>query len=208
MAKRRKKDGNENGSSRNLDGRRLRTINEAKALAEYLAIKPDMDKKAKDERRKRWADVVESSERRADEIRNQGRNGKGRVSEQWLEDKEEAAARTREAVLRAMKVGELTEGEDEEDSEEMEEDSEEMEEDGIEEVNEIKAEAGTSGSGSRQPKKQLYVGFDDEDDEFMSDDSENESTSDSKTSVEEGEEDLSATDKRNGKAKDIAKPTN
>ena len=205
MAKRRKKDGNENGSSRNLDGRRLRTINEAKALAEYLAIKPDMDKKAKDERRKRWADVVESSERRADEIRNQGRNGKGRVSEQWLEDKEEAAARTREAVLRAMKVGELTEGEDEEDSEE---DSEEMEEDGIEEVNEIKAEAGTSGSGSRQPKKQLYVGFDDEDDEFMSDDSENESTSDSKTSVEEGEEDLSATDKRNGKAKDIAKPTN
>ena len=198
MSKRRKKDGNENASSRNLDGRRLRTINEAKALAEYLAIKPDMDKKAKDERRKRWADVVESSERREEEIRNQGRNGKGRVSERWLEDKEEAAARTREAVLRAMKVGgsaEVVDGDD------LEED---VEADGDEKVDEVDAGA----SGSRPSKKQLYLGFDDEDDEFMSDDSENESTSDSKTSVEEEEEKLSTTDKRNGEAEDAAESTN
>lgn len=45
MSSRKKKTQDENGSSRNLDGRRLRTVNEAKALAEYLAIKPDMDKK-------------------------------------------------------------------------------------------------------------------------------------------------------------------
>lgn len=35
------------GSARNLDGRRIRTVTEAKNLAAYLATKPDMDRKEK-----------------------------------------------------------------------------------------------------------------------------------------------------------------
>ena len=58
-----------NGSSRNLDGRRLRTITEAKNLATYLATKPEMDRVEKEERRKRWEAVVDLAERREDEMR-------------------------------------------------------------------------------------------------------------------------------------------
>ena len=101
-SKRKRGQGEENGSSRNLDGRRLRTVNEAKALAEYLAIKPDMAKREKEERRKRWEQVVELAERREEEIKS---GNKGKVDGKWVEDKEEAGERTREAVLAAMKSG-------------------------------------------------------------------------------------------------------
>lgn len=101
-SKRKKNQGENNGSSRNLDGRRLRTVNEAKALAEYLAIKPEMAKKEKEERRKRWEQVVELAERREEEIKS---GNKGRVDGKWVEDKEEAGERTRDAVLAAMKGG-------------------------------------------------------------------------------------------------------
>jgi len=101
-SKRKRNQGEDNGSSRNLDGRRLRTVNEAKALAEYLAIKPEMAKKEKDERRKRWEQVVELAERREEEIRS---GNKGKVDGKWVEDKEEANERTRDAVLAAMKSG-------------------------------------------------------------------------------------------------------
>ena len=94
--------GDNNSSNRNLDGRRLRTVNEAKALAEYLALKPDMEKKEKEARRKRWEQVVEIAERREEEIRN---GSKGKVDGKWVEDKEEAGERTREAVIAAMKSG-------------------------------------------------------------------------------------------------------
>ncbi|EER44056.1 conserved hypothetical protein [Histoplasma capsulatum var. duboisii H88] len=104
MSSRRKGNQEENnGSNRNLDGRRLRTVKEAKALAEYLALKPDMDKKAKEARRKRWEAVVEAAERREAEIRNG--EGKGKVDGAWMEDKEEVGEKAREAVLRAMKEG-------------------------------------------------------------------------------------------------------
>ncbi|PGG98047.1 hypothetical protein GX51_07021 [Blastomyces parvus] len=104
MSSRRKGNQEENnGSNRNLDGRRLRTVKEAKALAEYLALKPDMDKKAKEARRKRWEAVVEAAERREAEIRNG--EGKGKVDGVWMEDKEEVGEKAREAVLRAMKEG-------------------------------------------------------------------------------------------------------
>ena len=103
MSSRRKKNQGENNSSnRNLDGRRLRTVAEAKALAEYLALKPDMEKKEKEARRKRWERVVELAEKKEDEIRN---GSKGRVDGKWVEDKEEAGERAREAVLAAMKLG-------------------------------------------------------------------------------------------------------
>ena len=102
MSSRRKKNAGENNSSnRNLDGRRLRTVTEAKALAEYLALKPDMEKKEKEARRKRWEQVVEMAERREEEIRS---GKKGKVDGKWMEDKEEAGQRAREAVRAAMRA--------------------------------------------------------------------------------------------------------
>ncbi|KAL2140897.1 hypothetical protein VTI28DRAFT_3087 [Corynascus sepedonium] len=108
MSKRRKGAGGveENGSSRNLDGRRLRTVTEAKALAEYLAIKPEMDRREKEKRRKRWEEIVEMTERRQEEIRHGSR--KVGLDGKWVEDKEEVGERTREAVLEAMKRGGYT----------------------------------------------------------------------------------------------------
>ena len=101
-SRRKRKQGENNGSNRNLDGRRLRTVTEAKALAEYLALKPEMEKKEKEARRKRWEQVVELTERREEELRT---GAKGKVDGKWVEDKEEAGERTREAVLAAMRAG-------------------------------------------------------------------------------------------------------
>jgi hypothetical protein len=102
MSSRKKKNQEDHGSSRNLDGRRLRTVNEAKALAEYLAIKPEMDKKEKERRRERWEQIVQASEEKEAEIKS---GGKGRLDGRWVEDKEESNERTRDAVLAAMKAG-------------------------------------------------------------------------------------------------------
>ena len=97
----------QNGSNRNLDGRRLRTITEAKNLATYLATKPEMDRREKEERRKRWEQVVEAAEKREEEIKS-GRKGKGKgLSEEWMEEKEEVGESVKEAVRRAMMGGTL-----------------------------------------------------------------------------------------------------
>ena len=104
-SKRKRNEGENNGSSRTLDGRRVRTANEAKALAEYLAIKPDMERKEKERRRQRWEQIVEMAERRQDEIRNGSR---GRLDGAWLEAREDASERTRDAVREAMKSGSYT----------------------------------------------------------------------------------------------------
>ena len=93
----------EQGSSRNLDGRRLRTVTEAKALAEYLAIKPEMEKREKEARRKRWQEIIEMTERKQEEIRN-GKKG-AILDGRWVEEKEVMGERTREAVMEAMKAG-------------------------------------------------------------------------------------------------------
>lgn len=162
-SKRKRNQGEDNGSSRNLDGRRLRTVNEAKALAEYLAIKPEMAKKEKEERRKRWEQVVELADRREQELKS---GSKGKVDGKWVEDKEEAGERTREAVLAAMKAGgykdNLLAAESSSEDEEM---------------------GGSSSKGTTppsdkevaKPKEQArkFFGFD-EDDEFMSSDEEEE----------------------------------
>jgi Silencing defective 2 N-terminal ubiquitin domain len=92
------------GSNRNLDGRRLRTVTEAKRLAEYLATKPEMERREKEERRRRWERVVEGAERREEESRRGVARGKG-LSEEWLVEREDASERTREAVRRAMMGG-------------------------------------------------------------------------------------------------------
>ncbi len=162
-SKRKRNQGEDNGSSRNLDGRRLRTVNEAKALAEYLAIKPDMAKREKEERRKRWEQVVELAERREEEIRS---GNKGKVDGKWVEDKEEAGERTREAVLAAMKSGDYKDNL--------------MATSGGSSASEDE-NAGASSSKDTtppsdlevKPKAKTFFGFDD-DDEFMSSDDDEE----------------------------------
>jgi hypothetical protein len=165
-SKKRRNQGDDNGSSRNLDGRRLRTVNEAKALAEYLAIKPEMAKREKEERRKRWEQVVELAERREEEIRS---GNKGKVDGKWVEDKEEANERTREAVLAAMKAGDYHDNL-----------LSTMSGGASSSGSEDEAIGGTSSKDTTppsepqsKPKGKVFFGFD-EDDEFMSDDDEDE----------------------------------
>jgi len=163
-SKRKRNQGDENASSRNLDGRRLRTVNEAKALAEYLAIKPEMAKKEKEQRRKRWEQVVELAERREEEIRS---GNKGKVDGKWVEDKEEANERTREAVLAAMKSGKYKDN--------LHEASPDSASGSGNSGSEDEVIGGTSSKDTTppsepdvRPKARAFFGFD-EDDEFMSD---------------------------------------
>ncbi|KAL4910738.1 hypothetical protein BDW74DRAFT_141742 [Aspergillus multicolor] len=182
MSSRRKRNqGDDNGSSRNLDGRRLRTVNEAKALAEYFAVKPEMDKKEKEERRKRWEAVVEAAERRQEELKNG--SGKQKVDGQWMEDKDEMNEKAREAVLAAMKEGTWTDnlkdailgGSSTSASEGSGQESASASEDSEEEAEMKDAPAQSGPSRAAAPRK--YIGFD-EDDEFMSDSEEEEATND------------------------------
>lgn len=186
-SKRKKKTGDENGSSRNLDGRRLRTVTEAKALAEFLAIKPEMEQKEKERRRERWTAIVEAAERREEEIKN---GNKGRLDGKWVEDKEEAGERTRDAVLAAMKSGSYkdnllgtSEGSSSASAEAMEEDSDGQDSDAGEGSSGRTTPASETGKGKgkgKEPaistskgsaKPRSFFGFE-EDDEFMSSDEE------------------------------------
>ncbi|KAH7407539.1 telomere stability and silencing-domain-containing protein, partial [Cadophora sp. MPI-SDFR-AT-0126] len=184
-SKRKRNQGEDNGSSRNLDGRRLRSVHEAKALAEYLAIKPEMAKKEKEERRKRWEQIVELAERREEEMRS---GNKGKVDGKWVEDKEEANERTREAVLAAMKSGDYKDN--------LIEASKASPSGSAESDSEDEAMEGTSSKdttppseSAAKPKAQRFFGFD-EDDEFMSSDEDEDEEEDKKEIVsEEMEED-------------------
>lgn len=182
-SKRKKNRGDENGSSRNLDGRRLRTVTEAKALAEFLAIKPEMEQKEKEKRRERWTAIVEAAERREEEIKN---GNKGRLDGKWVEDKEEAGERTRDAVLAAMKSGSYkdnllgtSEGSSSASAEAMEEDSEDEEADTGEGSSGATTPVSEKGKGKEpatskaNAKPSSFFGFE-EDDEFMSSDEEDE----------------------------------
>ncbi|KAK9781056.1 putative Telomere stability and silencing-domain-containing protein [Seiridium cardinale] len=158
MSSRKKKNnGDENASSRNIDGRRLRTVTEAKALAEYLAIKPEMEQKEKQKRRERWQQVIDAADQREHEIKN---NTKGRLDGKWVEDKDEATERTRDAVLAAIKSGKYTDnfgtkdGSSEEEEEEVSGSS-------------SKSVSPPISSKGKQPAARTFAGFDD-DDEFMS----------------------------------------
>lgn len=171
-SKRQRNQGDNNGSSRNLDGRRLRTVNEAKALAEYLAVKPEMDKKEKEERRRRWQAVVEMAEKRQDELKNGG--GKHKIDGQWMDDKEEMNEKAREAVLLAMKDGAWTDnlrdailGGSSTSASEGSEDASSSGSDEDEGSGENEAPANAAGP-SQKPAPRKFIGFDD-DDEFMSD---------------------------------------
>jgi hypothetical protein len=168
-SKRRKNQGDNNGSSRNLDGRRLRTVAEAKALAEYLAIKPDMDRKEKEKRRQRWEQIVEMTEKKQEEIKHgtTGNDGK------WREDKEKANERTRDAVLAAMKAGNYKDnllGTSPESSSTDQSDEAMAEDEGDESGS---SNATTPPPANDKGKAKAFFGFD-EDDEFMSSDEDEE----------------------------------
>jgi len=94
-----------NGSNRTLGGNRIRDIEHAKNLAEYLALKPGMDQKEKDERRKRLEEIVNSTEAKQEEIKNGGRAA--RLDGKWVEAYEEASEKTRSAVLAALAAGDI-----------------------------------------------------------------------------------------------------
>lgn len=100
MSSKKKRKGEENNDScRNLDGRRIRTVKEAKALAAYLEIKPEMERKEKEKRKERWRKIIEQGEA-IDEF---GANSNVRFDDvKWLEQTEEEREKTREAVLKAM----------------------------------------------------------------------------------------------------------
>ncbi|KAK4990705.1 hypothetical protein LTR66_006746 [Elasticomyces elasticus] len=158
-------------SSRNLDGRRLRTITEAKNLAEYLALKPEMEKKEKEERRRRWEAVIEAAERKEEEILSGKGNGRVRLDGEWVETKEEAESKAREAVLRAVKDGligreaEARTGSESEESRDDEEDSEEAEASGS-------GSSGEEGTSAKAATAPTFFGWDDEDEDMSDEDDE------------------------------------
>ncbi|KEY70405.1 hypothetical protein S7711_06573 [Stachybotrys chartarum IBT 7711] len=166
-SRKKKRNQDEHASSRNLDGRRLRTVTEAKALAEYLAIKPEMDKKEKEKRRERWQQVLDMTEQKEAEIKN---GGKGRLDGKWVDDKEESNERTRDAVLAAMKSGNykdnLLRTSQGSASTEQSKDQSASDEEGKSSSSEVTPPpAQDKGKG----KARTFFGFD-EDDEFMSSD--------------------------------------
>ena len=191
MSSRRKKNqGENNGSNRNLDGRRLRTVTEAKALAEYLALKPEMEKKEKDARRKRWEQVIELADRKQEEMKS---GGKARVDGKWVEDKEEAGERTREAVLAAMKSGNYRDNlliKPGNGSAGVPSSSDEnSDEDGSGASGPSSAtSASPSSSKPKAASARKFVGFDD-DDEFMSDDDDEEEDDEDEEDEEDEVED-------------------
>ena len=174
-SKRKKNQGDNNGSSRNLDGRRLRTVTEAKALAEYLALKPEMEKKEKEARRKRWQQIVEMAEKKEEEARS---GLKGKMDGQWVEDREEAGEHTRHAVESALKSGRyidnlLVGGSEDASPDEDEAAPVEGRENANQEGSEPLPRPTRPGGAviASQPQRSKFIAFDDEDDEFFSDDS-------------------------------------
>ncbi|RGP71605.1 upf0667 family [Fusarium longipes] len=169
MSSRKKKSQEDHGSSRNLDGRRLRTVNEAKSLADYLALKPEMEKKEKEKRRERWEEIIQLSEQKEAEIKS---GSKSRLDGQWVEDKEESSERTREAVLAAMKAGNYRDnllGT----SHGSESTQLSKEQSGSEQEKEASSDESTPPPKTDKGKAKTFFGFD-EDDEFMSSDEEDE----------------------------------
>ncbi|KAI5853822.1 telomere stability and silencing-domain-containing protein [Tricharina praecox] len=166
----RKKSQENSDSCRNLDGRRMRTVKEAKALAAWLEVKPEMERREKEVRLKRWRDIVEAAERREEN----GDAAKGRFDDhEWIEALEEGKERTREAVLGALREAGLVK------------DAEEEGEEGGESSGESSGgEAEGSGSavrravdmakkeGKKEVVERKFAGWNDEDDEFMSSDEE------------------------------------
>ena len=168
--KNRNQNQNTNGSNRNLDGRRLRTVDTAKRLADYLATKDDLEKEGRKEQQEKWQKTIEDADRMEEMIKS-GKlgSGQGRLDAEYVESKELAEEKTREAVLKAMREGMVdVERTGSESSMEVDEDASEDEE----------AEEGSSGSSDDVMSKDgasagpSFFGWDDEDDEDDEDEGE------------------------------------
>ena len=183
-SRKKRQQGEVNGSSRNLDGRRLRTVNEAKALAEYLAVKPEMDKKEKEERRKRWEMIVEMAEKKTDEIKN---GSKARLDSKFFEERDEASEKTKQAVLAALDAGDIKEALGMRESDESGEDSEDTDDS---ESDEVPAAGPSEKKEAHVAQSRTFFGWDE--DEDMSDDDEG---------VDEDEDPPKVDVKAEGKAK-------
>lgn len=172
MSSKKKKDQNTNGSSRNLDGRRLRTVEQAKSLAEYLAIEPEMTKQAKEKRRERQEQIIAAADKKVEEIKN---GNKATLDSQFMEDIEDSNERTRDIIAAAMKNGAYTdnlmgtsEGSSSSKPSQTRSDSEDAAEAGSKESTPPSESAKESKGKGKAP---VFFGFD-EDDEFLSSDEE------------------------------------
>ena len=170
--KNRNQNQNTNGSNRNLDGRRLRTVDTAKRLADYLATKDDLEKKGRKEQQEKWQKIIEDADRMEEMIKS-GKmgSGQGRLDAEYVESKELAEEKTREAVLKAMREGmvdvERTGSESSMEVDDETSEDEEAEEGSSGSNDEAKADNGASAGPS-------FFGWDDEDDEEDEDDGEDE----------------------------------
>jgi len=197
MSSRKKRGQQENNDScRNLDGRRMRTVKEAKALAAYLEIRPEMGRKEREARKERWRKVVEEAEKG-------GRNGSASTARfddlEWLESTEEERVRTREAVERVMKELEMGgldgEGEEEGGSSGSGSDVEGNGGGG----DDISGEGSSTAAPTKKGVKEMRFSGWDEDDEFLSSDEEM-----SDIAEEEDEEDEEGAAEEKGKGKQSA----
>lgn len=203
MSSRKRKGQENNDSCRNLDGRRMRTVKEAKALAAYLEIKPEMDQKEKETRRERWEKVVENAE---DKIKGGGKGGSARFDDsEWLDQKEESRDKTREAVLKAMKLTGgivptrpgLPDSGSSSSSDSLPSDDE------AERAGDSKDTSPEVDGKPVPPKtsRPLYFGFDEEDDEFMS--SSDEESEGEMEDIAEEDEEIEVSSSGKGKARAI-----
>jgi hypothetical protein len=136
-----------------------------------------MDKKEKDERRKKWEQIVEIAEKKQEELRD---GSKARLDGQWMEAKEEASEKTREAVIAALTAGEIQDvlmGSDESEEGSEDGDSSESEEAGKKEP--VKAE-----SSKRKPG--TYYGWEEEEELSESEDEDESKVSKGKARVVSG----------------------
>ena len=187
----------QNGSNRNLDGRRLRTVDEAKRLAEYLATKPEMEKKEKEERRKRWEAVIDAAEATEAKIKS-GKMGsnQGRLDEEYVESKELAEEKVREAVQKEMREQSLM------DERTGSESSAEDQDEGSDSDGDCEGDT-SSGQEQAGPSKdtgsRTFFGWDEED-EDMSEDEEDDVPAGSCPTINEVEEEEQSSGKGKGRA--------
>ncbi|KAI9665788.1 MAG: hypothetical protein M1821_003722 [Bathelium mastoideum] len=179
QSRKKRNNGLASSSNRALGGPRYRVIAEAKALAEYYATQPELEQKEREEKRRRWEQVVEAAERKGEEVRK-GKGGK--VDSKWLEEKEEAEEKMREAVRRAVAGGEVEilgrEGSDVSGEGSSEGRSESEREECENEV------AGGSTDASKAVQSRTFFGWDEDEDMSSSSDDEDDSRNHDTPSVE------------------------
>ncbi|KAK4908529.1 hypothetical protein LTR28_000303, partial [Elasticomyces elasticus] len=123
----------------------------------------------KEERRRRWEAVIEAAERKEEEILSGKGTGRVRLDGEWIETKEEAESKAREAVLRAVKEGligreaEGRTGSESEESRDGEEDSEEAEASGS-------GSSGEEGTNAKAAPAPMFFGWDDENEDMSDED--------------------------------------